>query len=80
MAAWHGHVHHLESGGEHNSDNDTAIAGAVDTTGVRPGLQLNMRHLDPRRALHTLVFGRNVAGIKWCGPDCYLWRNTGTGT
>ena len=79
MAAGHGDVHYFESGGEHNSDNDVAVASAVDVAGVGPGLQLHMRHLDSRGALHTLVFGRNLAGIERCGADCYLWRNTGTG-
>lgn len=78
MAAGHGHVHYFEPGGEHDSDNNAAVASVVDAAGVGPGLQLDMCHLDPRRAFHTLVFGRNAAGIEWCGADCYLWRNTGT--
>ena len=47
MAAGNGDVHYFELGGEHDSDNNTAITSAVDAAGVRPGLQLDMRHLDP---------------------------------
>jgi len=77
MAAGHGDVHYFELGGKHDSDNNTAIASAVDAASIRPGLQLDMRHLDPWRTVHSLVFGRNVAGVKWCGADSCLWRNTG---
>jgi hypothetical protein len=78
MAAWNGNVHYFEPGGEHNSDNNAAVTSAVDIASVRAGVQLDMRHFDPWRAVHSLVFGRNVTGIEWSGANCYLWRNTGT--
>ena len=75
LAAGHGHVPHLKFGREHNSDNDAAITRALDVTGVRPGLQLDMRHLDFGGALHALVFGRDIACCKRSYSDRYLRGN-----
>lgn len=69
MAAGHGDVHHLEPGREHDPDNDAASAGALDAAGFRTGVQLDMRHADPGRAVHALVAGRDAAGGERCDID-----------
>lgn len=79
MAAGHGHVYHIKPRGEYYTDNDASSPGLVHIAGVWAGLQLDMRYLDIRRALYTLVIRGNFTGCERSYSDCNIWSNSGAG-
>jgi hypothetical protein len=78
MAAGHGHVHYIESGGQYHTDNDASLAGVVHIAGVRASLQLDMRHSNTWGTIYAVVFGRDVIGFEWSSANSNIWCDTGS--
>lgn len=76
MAAGHGHVHNIEYSRQHRSDFHAPPTGPVDTAGVRLGLQLDLRHPDPRRTIHAMVSVGYAARLCRRSIDRHLRRDS----
>lgn len=76
MAAGNGHVYNIEYTREYHTNIDTASARPLDTAGIRPGIQLDMRKSDFRRALHEVVIMGDMFSLRRCGADRNIWGDS----